>query len=322
MVYLFAYLFGSIRENSYLNEDAMENTNLKKIVLPEGGDERVVAAAKKLMEAGVCHPVLIGDPLTLETQLGVEGGYTALSVDGSALRLLVEAAKALGKHFPVTDEALAQGAALVRDGEADGIVGGAEVTTSDVFRVYAKTIGVHDTVSRVTSCFLMEKADSRLIFADCGLNPESDAQQLAETAYLSAAFAQAVGIDPKVALLAFQTVGNAEHPAVQHVAEAASVARETYKLCVEGPMQFDAAFVPAVAEKKLQDASVAGDATVFIFPDLHSGNIAYKIAERMGGYKATGPLFLGFKKPAHDLSRGCSTDDIVRAVTIAVAQAQ
>lgn len=293
-----------------------------KIVLPEGSDERVLLAAKTLIIERICHPILIGNKETICEFLGDTGEYTVLEPDAAELEALQAAAEAKGKTFPVTDIALAQGAALVRDDFAQGIVGGAVATTPDVFRVYAKTIGTRQGVSRVTSCFLMEKNGQRYIFADCGLNPTSNVEQLAETAYLSSEFAKTLAIDPKVGFLSFQTIGNAGHESIEWIAQAVSVARETYQLNCDGPLQFDAAFVPNVAIKKAPNSPVAGKVTIYIFPDLESGNIAYKIAERMGGFKATGPLFLGFAKPAHDLSRGCSVEDIVNAVKMAVKQAE
>jgi len=226
-------------------------TNLPKIVLPEGVDERVLCAAQELIEKEICHPVLIGDVDLIKGSLGSADLYTALAPDASALVTLKAHVEAMGKVFPVEDAALVQGAILVRDGLADGIVGGAIATTTDVFRVYAKTIGVKKEVSRITSCFLMEKDGTRVIFADCGLNPTSNAQQLAETAYLSADFAKTVGIEPKVGFLSFQTVPYASNASISWIADAVSVARETYNIDCDGPLQFDSAFVRKIAASKM-----------------------------------------------------------------------
>ncbi len=297
---------------------------MKKIVLPEGDSQRVLSAAQGILNQGICHPVLIGDAAHIcgEIEAPLES-YTVLASDSTELDRLQAAAAAKGKELRVSDASLVQGAALVRDGYADGIVGGAQTGTDEVFLAYIKTIGVHEDVSRVTSCFLMEKDNQRFIFADCALNPESNASELAETAYLSAQFAKTVGIEePVVAFLSFQTVGNAPHPLMQLPRDAAKIARETYALCANGPLQFDAALLPDVAKRKTKDCDVAGHANVFIFPDLESGNIGYKIAERMGGFTATGPLFLGFRKPAYDLSRGCSVEDIISVVRMAVQHAE
>jgi len=297
----------------------MKNNEMKKIVLPEGNDERVLKAAAKLIEEKVCHPVLIGDVTAIKAILG-DAGYTAVEPDTEPLITLQAQQQEKGKHFPVDDVCLVQGSVMVRDGAVDGIVSGAVATTSDVFRTYVKTIGARNDVSRVTSCFLMENGAHRYIFADCGLNPESNAEQLAETAFLSAEFAKTVDIAPKVAFLTFQTRGSAASEATDRIANATGIAKRTHSLDCDGPLQFDSAFDASVAEKKVSDSTVAGQATVYIFPDLASGNIGYKIAERLGGYQATGPLFLGFAKPAYDLSRGCSSNDIVRVVKLAVEQ--
>jgi len=290
------------------------------IVLPEGNDERVRLAAKTLLDEQVCKLVLIGDQKAITEELGDSTEYTVLESDSKELESLKAEAVQKGKVFPVADAALVQGAALVRDNAAEGIVAGAVAETDDVFRVYLKTIGVRTDVSRVTSCFLMEKGGERVIFADCGLNPTSDALQLAETASLSAEFAQLIDLNPKVGFLSFQTTPKAAHSSLEWIHEAVRVARETYGLECDGPLQFDSAFIPKVATVKTPDSTVAGTVNIFLFPDLNSGNIGYKIAERMGGYKATGPLFLGFAKPAHDLSRGCLVIDVVNAVKVAVKQ--
>lgn len=296
-----------------------------KIVFTEGEDERIIVAVKQLLSEERCHPVLIGDAETISAKLGA-AEYTVVKPDDTELNQLRDQAAALGKRFHVTDAALAQGAAMVRDGSADGIVAGADTATDDVFRVYVKTIGVrthesqHHSLTRASSLFLMEKGSQALIFTDCGLNPTSTPEQLAESAFLAAEFAACNGIEPRVAFLSFQTRGNAEHPMVEPIHRATQIARERYGLVCDGPLQFDAAFVPEVAAKKVDESQVAGHATVYIFPDLNAGNIGYKIAERMGGYSATGPLFMGFNKPAHDLSRGCAAADVVKVAKIVLSE--
>lgn len=298
----------------------MKHTDLKKIVLPEGGDERIIEAAKQLVYEGVCHPVLIGDPEVISLQMGYSDKFTVLPVDSEPLAAVKADAVRAGKQFPVEDAALVQGAALVRDGVADGIVAGAVNATTDVYRTYFKTIGVKEGVSRVTSCFLMEKGDSRLVFADCALNYDATADQHAETAYLSSEFAKKMDIEPKVAFTTFQTVGSAEHHEVQWAVDAAEVARETYKLNAVGPMQFDAAFVPRIAKSKMKESTIMGDATVHIFRNVEVGNVAYKTMQHAAGYQAIGPLSLGLNKPAHDLSRGCEVADVVAVAKVAVIQ--
>lgn len=272
-----------------------------KIVLPEAEDPRIIEAAKQLIAEDKVHPVLIGNEADIKEQLG-SGDYTVFAPHGE-------------------QSPLQYGASLVADGTADGIVAGALHTTSEVLRAYFKIIGTDASVSRATSCFLMEKDEKRYIFADCGMNIDPTAEMLAESAYLSSTFARRVGIDPRIAFLSFSTKGSAAHESVSKVTDAVAIARERYPdLVLDGELQVDAALVPEVAAKKAPDSPLQGDATVLIFPDLNAGNIAYKIAERLGGFSATGPLILGLKKPAHDLSRGCSVKDIVSAVHIAALQ--
>jgi phosphate acetyltransferase len=297
-------------------------TTKPRIVFAEGGDLRTIEAVEKLLQKGACEPIVIGVPEREQSRIS---DATLLDTDDTALKLLQEQAAANGKTFPDVAPALVQGAAMVRDGLADGIVAGADTATDNVFRVYIKTIGLKKDsdapfpISRASSLFLMEKSDQRLIFADCGLNPTSTPEQLAEAAYLAAEFAEQNGIDPKVAFLSFQTRGNATHPLVAPVHEAVSIARDRYNLVCDGPLQFDAAFVPDVAARKVDESDVAGAASVYMFESLEAGNIAYKIAERMGGYSATGPLFMGLNKPGYDLSRGCSVDDIVHVSEMIIA---
>lgn len=282
------------------------STQLIKIVLPEGDDDRILAAAKILVEKRLCHPVIIGEQEVVSSVMGVNDLYTIVMPDENY------------------EHSVQQGSALVKAGKASGIVAGAATETSDVFRYYVKQIGAHDSVSRATSCFFMKKDDKNIIFADCGLNPSSDSVELAETAYLSTQFAKVVGIgEPKVSMLGFQTVGGKIHKSLDFVTQAAELTRKKYDISCEGPVQFDAALLPNVAAKKMSaDTIVGGQSNIFIFPDLNSGNIGYKIAERIGGYQAIGPIFLGLNSPANDLSRGCSVEDIVEVVKITAAQVE
>ncbi|MFT5849919.1 MAG: phosphate acetyltransferase [Patiriisocius sp.] len=274
-----------------------------KIIFPEN-DPRVHIAARILIEQEICHPVLIGDEKVLRETLDV-GEFTVIAPD------------------PDAKDELWQAAQLVADGSFDGIVSGAVFPTSDVLRAYIKTIGVQEGVSRVTSCFLMEKGLQRYLFADCAVNIDPSAETLAETAHLCDKFAPLVGIESKVALLSFSTKGSAEHTSVDKMREALKLTQERYpEMVVDGELQVDSALVSTVGALKAPDSTINGDATVLVFPDLNAGNIAYKLVERLGEFRATGPLLLGFAKPAHDLSRGCSHDDIVSVARIAVLQAK
>ena len=295
---------------------------MKKVVLPEGEDERVQLAARTLVEEAIAHPVLVAKATDAMADIGPADGYTLLAPDGTSLEALAAAARAAGKEFAVSPT-LAQGAALVRDGEADAIVAGAVSSTADVIKTYLKTIGMAEGCTRVSSCFLMEKGTERYLFADCGVSPTPTPEERAETAYLCNAFASIVGIKPKIAFLSFASHDSARHEMVATTAEAVAISKERWpELIVDGPLQVDSAIIPSIARRKVPESDIAGEANVLLFPDLNSGNIAYKLVERLGGFSATGPLLLGFAKPAHDLSRGCNVEDIVKAAKIAVAQCQ
>ena len=268
-----------------------------KVIFPEGDDSRVQAAAKMLVDQGTCEPVLLSDTLASDS-------YPVVACDPSV-------------------SAVWQAGTMVATGEVDAVIAGAVFSTSEVLRAYLKTIGTEPGISRVTSCFLMEKGSERYLFADCGVQIDPNPEQLAEIAHLVAQFAPKVDIDPKIAFLSFSTHGSAEHDVVSKTQEVVRITKERWpELIVDGELQVDAAIVPAIASAKAPNSLLAGQATILVFPDLQSGNIGYKLVERLGGFSATGPLLLGFNKPAHDLSRGCSAVDIVKAAEIAVQQRQ
>jgi phosphate acetyltransferase len=224
------------------------------------------------------------------------------------------------------------GAMMLKMGDVDGLVSGACHSTANTLRPGLQIIKTAKGAASVSSFNLMicppqgnqYCPDGLVVFADCGLNPTYTSEGLADCAIATANSAKAIaGIDPKVAMLSFSTKGSAKHDNVTMVAEAVKIAKEKAPdLKIDGELQFDAAIVPSVGEFKAPGSAVAGHANVFIFPDLQAGNIGYKIAERLGGFMAVGPICQGFAKPLNDLSRGCKSDDIVAAVAITALQTQ
>ncbi len=276
----------------------------RRVVLADAGDQRAVDAARELTDRGLAEPILVDDLDAVRTPAVIAAGEELERAD--------------------LDDPLHVAALMVRVGEADACVAGASRPTADVLRAGIHLIGVAPDVSVISSSMLMILDDGRPIaFGDSGVLPDPDPEQLASVAISSAAtYAELTGDEPRVAMLSFSTKGSAQHPLVDEVLQATDIVRSLAPdLAVDGEMQFDAAFVPSVGERKAPDSDVAGHANVFIFPDLNSGNIAYKIAERIGGAQAFGPLLQGVAGVLHDLSRGASVEDMVNVAVIASLQA-
>ena len=315
----------------------------KTIVLCEGEDSRVVKAAADATKEGIAKIVLLGD----ETQIrenNPDVDLTGVEIVNPATSDKLEAYNAklceLRASKGMTPDQAANllldgtyfGAMMLKMGDVDGLVSGACHSTANTLRPGLQIIKTAPGVSSVSSFNLMicppqgnpYCPDGLVVFADCGLNPTYTSEGLADCAIATAASAKAIaGIDPKVAMLSFSTKGSAKHDNVTMVAEAVRIAKEKAPdLKLDGELQFDAAIVPSVAALKAPGSDVAGQAHVFIFPDLQAGNIGYKIAERLGGFMAVGPICQGFAKPLNDLSRGCKSEDIVAAVAITVLQTQ
>jgi phosphate acetyltransferase len=293
----------------------------KRVIFPEQSDRRVIEAIKTLQAQSLCEPVLLSPSDELEVEVLTHREDADYWYE-QALRDLTDRS---GKHRLEVDEArealkepLLLASVLLRVGYVDAGVAGSLATTADVLRAAIKGVGLAVGTQLVSSTFLMEWPDKVFTFGDCAVNPRPNAQQLAQIAIDSAASHFALtGEKPKVGLLSFSTNGSAQHEDVTTVRQALALVREQAPdLDVDGELQFDAALLPTVAAKKAPGSPVAGDCNVFIFPNLGAGNIAYKITERLAGANAIGPVLQGTAKPWLDLSRGCSTEDIVNTAVI------
>lgn len=315
----------------------------KKIVLTEGEDSRVVVAAAETVKRGIAKVVLLGNPERIKADnpevdlSGVEIIDPETSPKlGEYANLLYELRKAKGmtpeQALETAKESTYFGTLMLKAGDVDGLVSGACHSTANTLRPGLQIIKMPKGVPLVSSFFVMIAPeggnqyceDGAFIFSDCGLEPNPDPDKLAYIAVAAAKSAKALaGLDPKVAMLSFSTKGSAKHDDVAKVVAAVQKAKELDpELNVDGELQFDASIVPSVAAKKAPQSTVAGHANVLIFPDLDAGNIGYKIAERLGGFTAVGPLCQGFAKPMNDLSRGCKSEDIVLAVAMTALQTQ
>ncbi|WP_337020680.1 phosphate acetyltransferase [Mammaliicoccus sciuri] len=317
--------------------DKLTGKNVR-IVLPEGEDARVLTAAVKLQATGLVAPIVLGNEEKIkETAAGADlsiDGLTIINPETSELKAdLVEkfVERRKGKATQEQAEELLNnvnyfGTMLVYTNQADGLVSGAAHSTADTVRPALQIIKTKPGVTKTSGVFFMTKGEEQYVFGDCAINPELNAQDLAEIAIESAKTAQAFGMSPRVAMLSFSTKGSAKSPDTEKVSEAVSIAQENLKetdlkdVVLDGEFQFDAAIVPEVAAKKAPNSEIQGDANVFIFPSLEAGNIGYKIAQRLGGFDAVGPVLQGLNAPVNDLSRGCSAEDVYSLSIITAAQ--
>lgn len=308
-----------------------------RIVFPEANDKRVLGAAVRLKAGNLVEPILLGNPENIK-QLANQNSwnidrFTIFNPENyeqfdEMVAAFVERRK--GKNTSEEAQTLLKdpayfGTMLVYMELADGLVCGAQYSTGDTVRPALQIIKTKPGISRTSGAFIMvpaERDGQKLVFSDCAININPTAQELAEIAVESAHTARIFDIEPRVALLSFSTKGSATSAEVDKVIEATKIAQELApEYQIDGELQFDTAYSEIVADQKAPESDVAGHATVYVFPDLQSGNIGYKIAQRLGRYEAVGPILQGLNKPVSDLSRGCVEEDVYKVAIITANQA-
>jgi phosphate acetyltransferase len=328
-----------VNKGGYSMSDLFEGLKQKvsgrdlKIVFPEGMDERIVRAAGRLAKEKLVTPILVGN---IE-QVQAKAKELGVSLDAAEIydpqnyaemeelvAAFVERRKGKASEEDARKILLDEnyfGTMLVYLNKAHGLVSGAAHSTADTVRPALQIIKTKQGVKKTSGVFIMVREDEKYVFADCAINIAPDSQDLAEIAIESAKTANMFDIEPRIAMLSFSTKGSAKSEETEKVSEAVAEAkRREPLLLLDGEFQFDAAFVPSVAKSKAPDSPIQGDANVFIFPSLEAGNIGYKIAQRLGGFEAVGPILQGLNKPVNDLSRGCNEEDVYKLALITAGQ--
>ena len=318
---------------------AMLKEKPRKLVFTEGTDPRILQAAGRLLREGLMVPVLLGpkeevEALAKENGISLAGMEVIDPANYDAFDAMVKEMAELRRGKMTEDEcrdALKKGnyfgTMLVKQGYAHGLLGGATYSTADTVRPALQIVKTRPGCKIVSSCFIMNKegesGDERYAMADCAINLDPNEDELVEITVETARMAKLFSIEPKVAMLSFSTYGSGKGPGVDKMRTAAEKMKAMpLDFPVDGELQFDAAFVPEVGKLKAPQSKVAGEANVFIFPDINASNIGYKIAQRLGGFEALGPILLGLNAPINDLSRGCNVDEVYKMAIITAASAE
>lgn len=316
-------------------KETLKDSNKRLIVFPEATDERILVAASKLAEEDLMTPVLIGKEAEItekskELKVSIEKCQIINPLSYEKNDEMVDEFVEIRKGKATKEEAKKIlktenyfGTMLVYMNQAHGLVSGAVHSTSDTVRPALQIIKTRPGINKTSGVFIMVRDEERYVFGDCAINIAPTSDDLAEIAVESNKTAKVFGIDPKIAMLSFSTKGSAKSEETERVVDAIAKAKTIDStLVIDGEFQFDAAFVPSVAAKKAPGSDIKGDATVFVFPSLESGNIGYKLAERLGGFEAVGPILQGLNQPVNDLSRGCNSEDVYKLALITAAQAK